>query len=292
MCYLIQMFFKSNKAELTKMTCSYCAGTEEITREHITPKFIYEFIEESGTPSLDWNGAAQRLISAEAKIKDVCWKCNNGVLASLDAYGKSFMKDNGLLTNRYLKKECNLVYNYDLLARWLMKVSFNSARSMKMHAEFFEPFKDYILTGLKPDYKFDLYASLLKPVEISTLEKSTITFPAPLRFFEGPFNFRIGQTELGFLAYGICARAIQMSSITILIAIPNETINNSLGELPQISFGNTQIKRIDPASTNIKIKHCNRNWIDATINQKRYELEKLGHEEIMKAIERSKKNKK
>ena len=63
-------------------------------------------------------------------IKDVCLDCNNGALTSLDAYACQ-------LYDRYFQKfvragqSTAFDYHYDLLVRWLLKVSYNSARVHK-----------------------------------------------------------------------------------------------------------------------------------------------------------------
>jgi len=61
-------------------------------------------------------------------IKDVCSKCNNEPLSELDSYAKS-------LHQRYFNKDYQSIkngifeYDFEKLSKWLLKVSYNSARA-------------------------------------------------------------------------------------------------------------------------------------------------------------------
>lgn len=85
------------------------------------------------------------MVAGEAKVKDVCGTCNNGPLAQLDSYGKSLLFDCGLLVSNYTKTNLSLSYDFPLLLRWLLKISFNSARTDGVHAPAFEEHIPFIL---------------------------------------------------------------------------------------------------------------------------------------------------
>lgn len=61
-------------------------------------------------------------------ISDVCGPCNNGPLSALDAYGVELYDK--YFSNYYLGDEpLTFKYDYQRLAKWLLKLSFNAARA-------------------------------------------------------------------------------------------------------------------------------------------------------------------
>jgi hypothetical protein len=127
--------------------CAYCGNEGKMTREHVIPSFLYEFQRTFEKAMIGWNESAEKMLSDEAKIKDVCLKCNNENLSSLDNGGKKILSDAGLLVHNFDKNFIDLKYDFDMLMRWLLKISFNSARTDRVHSFIFEPFVDYILYG-------------------------------------------------------------------------------------------------------------------------------------------------
>ncbi|NIE64032.1 HNH endonuclease [Burkholderia sp. Ax-1719] len=124
--------------------CAYCREDRPLTREHIIPAFIYDFQKQQEGTFIGWNEVAQRMVGGEGKIKDVCEDCNNGVLSDLDSYGKHLLTDSGLLVQNYTKQGLALRYDYSLLLRWLLKISFNSSRTDGAHSHLFERFIPFI----------------------------------------------------------------------------------------------------------------------------------------------------
>ena len=118
-----------------------------MTREHVIPSFLYEFQRTFEKSMIGWNESAEKMLQDEAKIKDVCFKCNNENLGSLDDGGKKILSDAGLLVQNFDQPFIALNYDFDVLMRWLLKISFNSARADGVHRYIFEPFIDYMLYG-------------------------------------------------------------------------------------------------------------------------------------------------
>jgi hypothetical protein len=107
-------------------TCIYCGQEGKMTREHILPSFIYEYQYSTASgKTIGWQEKSKKMISVEAKIKDVCFHCNNVVLCNLDGYVKNMLERSGFFTECFLKEKVNIDYNYSLLSRWLLKVAFN-----------------------------------------------------------------------------------------------------------------------------------------------------------------------
>jgi hypothetical protein len=117
--------------------CIYCGNNATLTKEHVFPDFLNRDIFPHG--NLSFIGGVDKYVIAQPVIKDVCSKCNNGVLSQLDAYGKT-------LTNQYFKHLVigdiiHFKYDYDLFLRWLLKVTFNASRAYKIS---YRAFKDYV----------------------------------------------------------------------------------------------------------------------------------------------------
>lgn len=121
-----------------------------MTREHLIPAFMYEY-QKQFTPFIGWSEPAGQMVRSELQIRDVCASCNNGPLSALDDYGRRMLTENGLLVRNFVKARLTLAFDYDLLVRWLLKLSFNSSRTDGTHSHLFEPFIPYILHGHRHD---------------------------------------------------------------------------------------------------------------------------------------------
>jgi hypothetical protein len=102
--------------------CSYCNKQGTLTKEHIWPRSLITKYEKNYNPRIN------AFYKGEAVIKDVCAICNNVHLSKLDTYL------NGLY-EKYLQHillpgdAACIEYDYNLLLRALLKISFNSARA-------------------------------------------------------------------------------------------------------------------------------------------------------------------
>ncbi|MFM0302683.1 hypothetical protein PQQ99_21415 [Paraburkholderia sediminicola] len=122
-----------------------------MTREHVIPAFLYDFQKQQQGGVLGWSEPAEKMVGGELKVKDVCGVCNNEILGKLDSYGKSLLTGHGLLVTNFKKEHIDLQYDYDMLTRWLLKISFNSSRTDNVHSPLFEKFIPYMLgTGSRP----------------------------------------------------------------------------------------------------------------------------------------------
>ena len=123
-----------------------------MTREHVIPGFIYAF-QKKHTAFSGWSESAGKIISAEQTIKDVCAECNNQKLGSLDAAAKTVLEGAGILVPNYVKRDITLKFNFSEFFRWLLKVSYNSARCQKELVPGFEGLVPFMLDGTNPPGK-------------------------------------------------------------------------------------------------------------------------------------------
>ncbi len=175
--------------------CAYCGNDRRATREHVIPSFMYSLQKQFTESVVGWNEVAGRMIKGEAKVKDVCAACNNGELGALDSYGKTLLSDCGLLVRNYKETTVSVSYDYSLLLRWLLKISFNSARTDGAHAPIFLDYIPFIM-GLAPPPPRHRVACLLSLAAPELLKDHS---PAPEAFinlaqgsgFVNPFLVRI-----------------------------------------------------------------------------------------------------
>lgn len=125
-------------------SCAYCPSSGPFTREHIWPKSLIIKYEELHT----FNPRTNKFYTGEAVIKDVCATCNNDKLSPLDTYLTKLFDAS---FDRVLQpgESANLEFDYSLLLRGLLKISYNSARAFSdtktktLHAQF----ANHILQG-------------------------------------------------------------------------------------------------------------------------------------------------
>lgn len=130
----------------SKKKCAYCGATENFTKEHIFPASV---IKNYTTDMRSINDKIEHDFQGDLVIRDVCAKCNNGALCILDA---SFIEvyKNQMAEPLNPGDEVFFEYNYDLLLRELLKISYNSARASKNGYDakvILEKYVPYILTG-------------------------------------------------------------------------------------------------------------------------------------------------
>lgn len=175
--------------------CAYCQRDRQPTREHVIPAFLYAFQRQLEDGIIGWNEVAQRMVGGEGKVKDVCAYCNNTVLGELDAYGKQLLADSGLLVQNYTKTTLSLKYNYALLLRWLLKISFNSSRTDGVHAPILSQHVQFI-RGLAPPPPRHRVATILYLASPELLGRSRIDAEPFVKVAQGsnllnPFLVRI-----------------------------------------------------------------------------------------------------
>lgn len=124
-------------------TCQYCGSLGDLTREHVIPKWYYKGVQSRHGVGFS-EKARKRLFSGEIKINDVCKKCNNGPLSELDSYGRA------LYTRHMAQPATNrsspeFTFDYNLLARWLLKLSYNSSRMTGNDVDILSEYREVIL---------------------------------------------------------------------------------------------------------------------------------------------------
>lgn len=109
--------------------CAYCRQQGDLTREHLWPTSLHRRLMTLAEQkqSAFWLARLQKEIVGEPTIRDVCATCNNGVLSELDGYICTLF-DRVLYRVPAFDELVTFEYDYHLLKRWLLKMSYNSAR--------------------------------------------------------------------------------------------------------------------------------------------------------------------
>lgn len=149
--------------------CAFCKRQSRLTQEHLFPKSLLENKKRERKPERSMTFLAKRnkfLVDTELTIGDVCAVCNNGVLSNLDGYFNEIYK-------RYI---CNYValgqskrftYDFDRLARWLLKTSYNVARVHNSpDRSSLEKCVDFILHGKPKPKGLSIFLLLVTPHKI------------------------------------------------------------------------------------------------------------------------------
>lgn len=187
-------------------SCVYCKQEKPLTREHILPSFIYKYQKSTGNSKLlEWREKPQKMVEGEAVIKDVCADCNNVTLSALDDHAKQILNKAGVFTPRFMKKAVDLEYNYDLLSKWLLKVSFNSSRASGIHEGIFEKYRELIINKSTDHSNFIIAAGLLNQLKLN--EKERVAYGKDLdadeEGYANPFTARVSWAPQTYSRFSI-----------------------------------------------------------------------------------------
>ena len=136
----------------------------------------------------------KKMVGGQLTVKDVCQKCNNGVLSELDSYGLELFK-------RYFGRiaetgeSVTFDYDYDRLLRWILKLSFNSARANNANdLQHLQKHRWYILGQRKRPARLALYLTLVfqHAVDEDTRARAT-QLGAKISDLHTPDMLRIGR---------------------------------------------------------------------------------------------------
>lgn len=206
---------------MSQSLCAYCKQPGSLTREHLWPASLHNRLLAANEQSenIFWLARLRRAIPSEPQIRDVCGRCNNGVLSKLDNYicelfDKSF--------SRVLARDERVRFepNYHLLKRWLLKMSFNSARIHDSpDREALEELLPYILgVNERLGRSVQLFVQLLYP-EVVPPDELDAPFQGTRGVLFEPCGNRVGL--MYFLAPGTgrkLLRAVHLRSFSFLMA--------------------------------------------------------------------------
>jgi len=154
---------------MNRKTCAYCGNGGPFTKEHIWPA---AFLERRNGLYAHYSPSSGNVHGADYIVKDVCKACNNGNLSVLDNYFCSIY-DNYFKEPREAGTELTFSYDYHLLARALLKIAYNTARSANSEVIPLQRFSKYILNGEPPPEGLAVFGELVSPSYIKDYDDPT-----------------------------------------------------------------------------------------------------------------------
>ncbi|UHQ19591.1 hypothetical protein LVB87_15600 [Lysobacter sp. KIS68-7] len=250
--------------------CAYCGQDQKTTREHVIPAFLYAFQKQLEQSVVGWNEVANKMVDGEVTIKDVCAECNNGVLGQLDAYGKQVLTESGLLVHNYERVLLPLRYNYSLLLRWLLKMSFNSSRMGGAHASRFYEHIPFILGHAPhpPRYKVAVVAYLAAPELISKIPEPPQAFLtiSGTSGVVNPFFVRLGY---GLPRDRLIHRPITLGAAIFHVLLFNDDVlpGHAAVEIRSLTKAMPGAIELDPKRGLVEIRAGTQTWLDLHVPQ-------------------------
>lgn len=141
------------------MICAYCGKDRPATNEHIWPRCI---IERAPTYVARYSERANRFFAGDLEVGDVCKECNGGILSDLDAYGCKLYDQ---YFAQFAAGDTVVTFDCDFvrLARWLLKLSYNSARTGGTDAATLAAYVPFILGGASDASDLSICVDLVLP---------------------------------------------------------------------------------------------------------------------------------
>ncbi|MCQ2005695.1 hypothetical protein [Rhizobium sp. NRK18] len=196
--------------------CAFCGSTDlKRTKEHLWPASLHRrtVALQDGIEQKFWLASLDKALSNEPIIRDVCAVCNNGELSKLDNYICTAF-DHHFSIIRERGEEVILEYDYHLLKRWLLKISYNSARINKSDVPVFEPLIPYIMgQNMTAGRTVKLFLEMTYPSKVP-----------PAEMQDGmPSIVRPAINRVGFFGYDASngvnmLRAVHLRSFSFLLA--------------------------------------------------------------------------
>lgn len=169
--------------------CAYCGENRPSTKEHIWPKALIAKYEELHA----FNPRKGNFFRGEPVVRDVCEMCNNERLSPLDDY-LSQIFDRFFATIVKPGQPATFEYDYHRLARALLKISYNSSRSVDgpRARQLLRQYSSYILNGgYSPRFALriqvvtsasaiDLTNNVESVIEPTALKVGTLAYDGPL----------------------------------------------------------------------------------------------------------------
>lgn len=201
------------------LNCAYCDQPCQPTREHVIPRWYNDTPGEAETFSAR---APITHLKGDLIVKDVCNVCNSGALSKLDAYGKELYQ-RYFASPVYANETVDFAYDGERLIRWLLKLSFNSARAQNADIGVLCEYRKLILGESPLTEQIRCWLHLVPPSYLKGTEQ-----PRPAKReeqndpdVEEAAWFRIGQFRLpSYPALMLVQRIVYINSFafTLLVA--------------------------------------------------------------------------
>ena len=208
--------------------CAYCGDDTAITRDHVWPE---AFLSRLGRRCAHFSHQTSKAHGADSVVSDVCKVCNNGPLSVIDNYFCG-LYDSYFSIEYGFADEVEFHYNFDLLARALLKISYNSARSAGSDWTILSTLRGYVLNGIPQPVQFAMFGELVSPallVDATTGEPVRIVSPV------GTYRSCISSVT-GQIGDQVYCRLITIGSFWFHLVLPRQEMSDDQFEANAVGF--------------------------------------------------------
>ncbi len=229
-------------------TCAYCKSADnKLSREHIWPKCIIERVPDY---SARYSERANKVFSGDQVVSDVCSQCNSGPLSELDSY-ICHLFDMYFQFFPEAGQSVDFKYDWSLLGRWLLKVSYNSARVSRIDNKVLSHFADVIHGEDSRPPDLAIFLDLVEPSYMENVRKSGVIelkriLPTMTRVC------RINIPNITLKHYIV--RMVAINAFYFYLAIPTHPYSEVHQELQHIVDFFSLMACLDPDENMIKAK--------------------------------------
>ncbi len=201
------------------LNCAYCDDPCKPTREHVVPDWYNDTPGEAETFSAR---APLTHLKGDLIVRDVCGRCNNGILSGLDGYGKG-LYERYFAAPVYAGETITFDYDGDRLLRWLLKLSYNSARAQNADIRVLREYRRVMLGESPLPDRIRCWLNLVTPTHFDPVKK--VARPARrdeqgTANVEEPLWFRIGQFRItDFPAISLVQRVVLINSFSFTLLV-------------------------------------------------------------------------
>lgn len=142
--------------------CAYCDGLGPLTRDHVWPEC---FLSRTGRIAAHFSQQSGRAHGADYVVTDVCSRCNNELLSELDSYFCT-LYDEFFAELRGFDSTVTFQFAFDLLARSLLKIAYNSARAAGSDHEYLRQVRSYVLAGHPRPRQLAIFLEIVSPSKV------------------------------------------------------------------------------------------------------------------------------
>lgn len=207
--------------------CAYCGKSAVLTREHVIPKWFYDLNRSPEDVSF-LEKAKKRFLQTDLVVRDVCKDCNGGPLSDLDAYAKQFYSA-FLSMPVFGGSTPTIRYDFQRLAKWLLKVAFNSARVHATDLEILGAYTKFMIDDGPLPASLRVYVSSVAPSVASADGAPSIASSGGHQRIHYPEWFRVGVFRVpAFDSIDWAYRHVSINAYCFHLLVPRLGVDSSV----------------------------------------------------------------
>ncbi len=204
--------------------CAYCKQDKKLTREHVWP---HCFLKKRQYVSAHFSIKGEKVHGSDYVVKDVCEDCNGIILSELDEYFCD-LADKYFHNTIDQEEKIHFEYDYNLLSRALLKISYNTARAGVSDPTALSNASSYILGKSTSFEGLIILLELVGPNEIIAIGKHDV-----IKKIIPPLGYRSALMKLTTPnGYKVLSRLVSVNAYYFHLFVPLQKL--TAGEIEQI----------------------------------------------------------